>query len=211
MMTVTVYHQRERRPVMRKIWMVFAIVAIGLLGSGQSAHAAGKQKLSNGFSVPVETVADYIHSVIETHRIFYTIQVIERMEKSGKLIATENWRTQHTLPLPVQLLKEANELGFLTGSQIRYRLIGLWPINKQNAPATPEERKGLEALQKHPERRHGSIVSLGDGRYFQAIYADHAVTQACIGCHNAHPQSPKKDFKLDDVMGGMVIEIPLGK
>ena len=35
--------------------------------------------------------------------------------------------------------------------------------------------------------------------------------QACIGCHNAHPRSPKKDFKLDDVMGGLVIEIPLEK
>jgi hypothetical protein len=49
-----------------------------------------------------------------------------------------------------------------------------------------------------------------DRQYFQAIYGDRAVSQACIGCHNAHPRSPKKDFKLDDVMGGIVIEIPLG-
>jgi len=29
--------------------------------------------------------------------------------------------------------------------------------------------------------------------------------------HYPHPHSPKKDFKLDDVMGGLVIEIPLGE
>jgi hypothetical protein len=37
------------------------------------------------------------------------------------------------------------------------------------------------------------------------------VRQACIGCHKAHPRSSKKDFKLHDVMGGLVIEIPLSR
>jgi hypothetical protein len=43
----------------------------------------------------------------------------------------------------------------------------------------------------------------------QAVSADKAVSQACIGCHNAHPDSPKRDFKQHDVMGGMLISIPL--
>jgi hypothetical protein len=39
------------------------------------------------------------------------------------------------------------------------------------------------------------------------------VTQSYVGGHNTPPHSHKKDFKLDldDVMGGLVIEIPLGK
>jgi hypothetical protein len=40
---------------------------------------------------------------------------------------------------------------------------------------------------------------------------DRADSQSCAGCHNTHPHSPKKDFKQDDVMGGLVIEIPLTK
>ncbi|MGQ0667217.1 MAG: Tll0287-like domain-containing protein [Nitrospiraceae bacterium] len=196
---------------MRRTWIVLGIVVIGLAELGHWSRPAAEQTVGDTVTVPVETVADYIHSVIEAHRTFYTIQVVERMQKKGKLVAAENWRTTHTLPLPVQLLKEADELGALTGSKIRYRLIGLWPINKHNAPATDVEKKGLEEIQKRPEQRHGGIVSMGDGRYFQAIYADRAVTQACIGCHNAHPRSPKKDFRLDDVMGGLVIEIPLEK
>ncbi|TKS58929.1 MAG: hypothetical protein EWM72_02581 [Nitrospira sp.] len=196
---------------MRRTWIVLGIVVIGLAELGHWSRAVAENNVGDTVTVPVETVADYIHSVIEAHRTFYTIQVVERMQKKGKLVASENWRTTHTLPLPVQLLKEADELGALTGSKIRYRLIGLWPINKQNAPATDFEKEGLEEVQKHPEQRHGGNVSMGDRRYFQAIYADRAVTQACIGCHNAHPRSPKKDFKLHDVMGGLVIEIPLGK
>jgi hypothetical protein len=193
------------------MWIVFGIMALGFAGPGHWSRAAGEQELSDAFTVPAETVADYIHAVIEAHRTFYTIQIVERLQKKGKLVASENWRTTHTLPLPVQLLKEADELGALTGSKIRYRLIGLWPINRQNAPSTDFEKQGLEEVQKYPERRHGGIVSMHGGRYFQAIYADRAVTQACIGCHNAHPRSPKTDFQLNDVMGGLVIEIPVEK
>ncbi|MBI3357220.1 MAG: DUF3365 domain-containing protein [Nitrospirae bacterium] len=195
--------------MMRRTWIVIGIMLIGLANMGHWSHAAGEQQVGDAVTVPVEIVADYIHSVIEAHRTFYTIQVVERMQKHGKMVASENWRTKHTLPLPVQLLKEADELGALTGSKIRYRLIGLWPINKQNAPATDLEKQGLEQVQKHPEQRYGSIVSVGDGRFFQAIYADRAVTQACIGCHNAHPSSPRKNFKMNDVMGALIIEIPL--
>ncbi|MEQ1847248.1 MAG: DUF3365 domain-containing protein, partial [Nitrospira sp.] len=31
----------------------------------------------------------------------------------------------------------------------------------------------------------------------------------CVTCHNSHPLSPKQDFKLNDVMGGIAITIPL--
>jgi len=44
---------------------------------------------------------------------------------------------------------------------------------------------------------------------FQTLYADKAVSQSCVGCHNAHPNSPKKDFKPQDVMGGILLTIPL--
>ena len=33
------------------------------------------------------------------------------------------------------------------------------------------------------------------------MFADPAVAQPCIGCHNNHEQSPKHDWQLNDVMG----------
>ena len=159
-----------------------------------------------------ETVADYIHAVIEADRTFYTIHVVERMQKHGGAPAAENWRAKKkTLPLPAQFLAEASDLAAKTGSHVRYRLISLWPINPQNRPASESEKNGLEDVRQHPERASTGTVTIGNQQYFQAIYGDRAVSQACIGCHNAHPRSPKKDFKLGDVMGGMVIEIPLGR
>jgi hypothetical protein len=160
--------------------------------------------------IPPETVADFLHAVIESDRTFYTIHVVERLQKQGSVTAEETWRAdKKSLPLPAQFLHEANDLARMTGTKVHYRLISLWPINPQNAPATETERAGLEAVRQHPERASTGMVTRDGRQYFQAIYADRAVTEACVGCHNAHPRSPKKDFKVPDVMGGLVIEIPL--
>jgi len=136
--------------------------------------------------------------------------VVERLKASGTIAAAEDWRAKkNVLPLPAQFLRESGELAAMTGSKVRYRLISLWPINPDNGPYTDSEKKGLEAVMRNPEQSATATVKEGSQTYFQAIYADHAVTEACVACHNAHPKSSKKNFKLKDVMGGLVIEIPL--
>jgi len=32
---------------------------------------------------------------------------------------------------------------------------------------------------------------------------------SCVECHNPHPRSPKRDFKSGDVMGALVVRVPL--
>lgn len=162
-------------------------------------------------SLPVETVAEYIHAVIEADRDIYTRHVVERMQAKGVVVASENWEQKNTLPLPAQFLMESGRYIAKKGLGIQYRLISLWPINKRNAAATEFEKTGLGAILTHPTKPHTGFVKEGGGRSFQAVYADLAVTQACIGCHNAHQDSPKRDFKLNDVMGAIVITIPVGQ
>ncbi|MGQ0667219.1 MAG: Tll0287-like domain-containing protein [Nitrospiraceae bacterium] len=186
--------------------LALVLVGIGLSRSG----AATTPSPLVGFSLPIETVADYVHAVIEADRDVYTRHVVERMQSKGIVVASENWAEKNTLPLPAQFLLESGRLIAKKGTGIRYRLISLWPINKQNAASTEFEETGLGTFITQPNRPYVGFAEVGGSRYFQAIYADLAVTQACIGCHNAHPNSPKRDFRLNDVMGGIVISIPLG-
>lgn len=94
-------------------------------------------------------------------------------------------------------------------SGLRYRLISNWPINKKNKPATDFERAGLSEILVNPDQPYTAVTTEGGISAFQALYADKAVSQSCAGCHNAHPDSPKKDFKPQDVMGGILLSIPL--
>jgi hypothetical protein len=178
----------------------------GLLGVA-SLHAAKENPPIGGISP--ERVADYVHAVLEADRTIYTTHIVNRMQEKGIVAATEHWEQDSTLPLPAQFLQHSGRLVAESGRGIRYRLIGFSPIYQRNAPATEFERKALEVLRRQPDRPITGVVSSGKKQYFQAIYADRAVSSACVTCHNSHPLSPKQDFKLNDVMGGIAITIPL--
>jgi len=93
--------------------------------------------------VPAERVADMVHAVIQSHRTVYTVHVVERLQAKGVVVASENWESENTLPLPVQFLQESARLAVNTPAKIGYKLISLWPINKRNGPKTEFEQKGL--------------------------------------------------------------------
>ena len=183
------------------------VTTIAVLAIGSVFAVEKDSGVSMG--IPPRTEADYLHAVIMAHRSFYTIHIVNRLLQEGILDTSENWRATNTLPLPVQFLKETSDMAEMTGTKIRYHLISQWPINKANAPATEFERRGLEEVHMHPDRPYTSVIGRGKEQFFGAVYADRAVTQVCIGCHNSHPNSPKSDFKIDDVMGGLVIIFPM--
>jgi hypothetical protein len=89
-----------------------------------------------------------------------------------------------------------------------YALLSLWPINKQNAPKTALETDGLKKVAANGKPIYGE-EELGGKRYFTAVYPDKAVSEACVSCHNDNADSPRTDFKLNDVMGGVVVRIGL--
>ena len=180
---------------------------LGGLWGGASLPSA-KENPSIG-SISPERVADYVHAVLEADRTIYTTHIVNRMQEKGIVAATEHWEQENALPLPAQFLQQSGRLAAESGSGIRYRLIGFSPIYQRNAPATEFERKALDVLRRQPERPVTGVVSSGKKQYFQAIYADRAVSSACVTCHNSHPLSPKQDFKVSDVMGGIAITIPL--
>ncbi|MEK7237178.1 MAG: DUF3365 domain-containing protein [Nitrospirota bacterium] len=193
----------------RGFWIGLALGTISTCLLGQWVLAAASKEADPPKCIPAETVANYVHSVIQADRTFYTTDVVERMQMRGIVVASENWRETARLPLPAQFLIEAGRLVAEQQSGLRYRLISSWAINKKNRPSTDFERAGLTEILVNPDRPYTGVTTEGGTPVFQALYADKAVSQSCVGCHNAHPNSPKKDFKPRDVMGGILLTIPL--
>lgn len=183
-----------------------ALVVSALVNGGPSLWAKDSPAPAG---IPPEKVADYVHAILQADRTVYTTQVVMRMQDRNIVKATEHWEQDNALPLPAQFLQQSGRLVAESGRSIRYRLISLSPIYQRNAPATDFERNALETLIRQPDQPVTGRVTSGKKQYFQAIYPDRAVSGACISCHNNHPLSPKRDFKMNDVMGGVAITIPL--
>lgn len=159
--------------------------------------------------VSPEKAAEYLHTVIEANRTNYTENVVNKMHDQQVVEAVEHWREEKGLPLPAQFLMESGRLASQKNLQITYRLASLTPLYVWNAPTSDFERKGLQAVTLNPERPVTGFLKTTNGKWFQAIYPDRAISASCVDCHNTHPNSPRRDYKLNDVMGALIITIPV--
>ena len=180
----------------------FALVAY--VGCSSGTREAGGEAC-----VAPKVVADYVHAIIEADRTLYASLVVERMQHHGKALASEFWDLRGQLPLPAQMLLLAGLQVEEKGTGLKYRLASLWPLEEENGPATDLERTGLQVVADDPSEVYARTIKRGKLHYFKAIYADRAVSKACVNCHNRHPLSPRRHYQLNDVMGGIIIQFPL--
>jgi len=172
--------------------------------------AAGVVAVSAHAQVSYKDMADALHAVMESDRTVYTRMVVNRLQNEEKVIkASEHFKDDKALPLPAQMFRFGAEMVSEKKMGFSYSLQSLWPINKQNAPKTALEKKGLEAVAKDNTKPFYGEETLGKVKYFTAIYADKAIAPACVTCHNEHKDTPKKDFKIGQTMGGVVLRIPM--
>lgn len=157
-----------------------------------------------------QAMSDALHAVMEADRTVYTKYVVNRLVKEEQVIkASEHWKDDKALPLPAQMFRFGAEHVAEKNANFSYSLLSLWPINKQNEPKTDAEKVGLKFINDNPGKNYYVDESLGGKKYFTAVYADVAIAPACVECHNKHVDTPKTDFKIGDVMGGVVVRIPL--
>jgi len=181
--------------------MATAVLTAGLCVAG-STYA----------QVSYQQMADALHAVMESDRTVYTRMVVNRLQNEEKVIkASEHFKDDKALPLPAQMFRFGAEMVSEKNMGFSYSLLSMWPVNKQNAPKTPLEKQGLEAIAKNPKKPFYGEEKLGKTTYFTAVYADRAVAPACVTCHNDHKDSPKNNFKIGDTMGGVVLRIPMKK
>jgi hypothetical protein len=165
--------------------------------------------------VSVKAMADALHLVMDSDRSVYTKKIVNRLVKKEKVIkASEHFEDEKALVLPAQMFRFGSEMAAKRAEKLddvnfSYTLQSLWPINKQNAPKTDAEKAGLKYVAENKGKNYYTTEKLGGVNYFTAVYADTGVAPVCVSCHNKHPDTPKKDFKIGDVMGGVVIRIPV--
>lgn len=151
--------------------------------------------------------ADEISTIASGIRSYYADNVISRLQAAdGKAVYSENYRDVHGgIPIPATL---SIELGALfdnahSDGRISYEFLSDYPFAKRlSKPLDAFERDAIVAFRKDPQRRSFSqLDGNGLGRSSYRLATPVIMRQACVTCHNAHPDSPKRDWKVGDVRG----------
>jgi hypothetical protein len=197
---MTVDHRRLGRPML----LAGSLGMVVLLTGGFLGLGGGKS------GIDPKAVADMLHAVMQADRTVYTRVVVQRLTLQDKVItASEHFAEEKALPLPAQMFRLGAEAAAEKTDKFSYSLLSLSPINKQNNARTDVERQGLKAVADNKDQNFYGEEQLGKKRYLTAVYADVAVAEACVKCHNDHKDSPRRDFRLNDVMGAVAIRIPI--
>ncbi len=197
---------------LNKKWLALGVAAAL---TTTATFVVAVEDAANKPMIAPKTMADALHLVMDSDRTVYTRKIVNRLAAKEKVItASEHFDDEKALVLPAQMFRFGAEMVAKRAEKLpdvnfSYSLQSLWPVNTQNAPKTDAEKAGLKFVAENKGKNFYTTEELGGTNYFTAIYADTAVAPVCVSCHNDHKDSPRRDFKLGDVMGGVVIRIPL--
>ncbi len=153
--------------------------------------------------------AQMVATQIMADRTYYATVIVPRLAQSGVEVTDRYHDIPGAIPLPVTFLREVSET--TRGGHKHYTadLLSPWPINKNQGIRDPFQQESFAYLSQHRDGVFSRIEVVNGQRTLRFMKGDFASAQVCIDCHNAHPDSPKHDFQLNDLMGGMEIQIPI--
>jgi len=179
-------------------------VGLGFLINDQQQKLAISQARSTAQAISQQIRAD---------RQVYTDKVVGKLRRDGvdfKMADMKNLDAVGHIPLPASFVHLTSDVVNAQGLH-KADLLSQWNINPDKKPRTAFETEALEYLVTHPTESRAIVSGTDADARFYFVTADVATAQLCADCHNALPASPRKDFRLNDVMGGLVISLPLDK
>jgi len=155
------------------------------------------------------TAARSVTMQVFEDRAKYTEGIIKLKKELAGFRPSRQWSsTRGGLPLPATFVQEVSD-SINNKGLYRYDLISKWNINKDKGLKNGFEKEAFSRLARNSKEPFYKFME-HDGKFvLRYATADVASSAACVNCHNNHPDSPKKDYRIGDVMGSLVVTIPI--
>jgi len=185
----------------------FGIGTITLLSScgGTIPEETTTSSLIEEKAFSVEEVLEMVAHENDVTRTLYTKGIVGAGKKQG-LKFDEDWQDDEVEagPLPALFLRGVSAdirkspvpLGLYLGSD--------YPINASNKL----EGKQATLFAEIKKDQKPQFFYDEEQKLHTAMFADMAMAAPCVNCHNDHKNTPKKDWKLGDVMGATTWQYP---
>lgn len=181
------------------------VILIGIYLLAQSPVPLEEKNTAKGERIHVNRLFEIVAQENNNARKQWTKQIVVAGKKVG-LKFGEDWRKNNVDkgPLPALFLRETAK--YLEKSPVPLSLFlgSDYPISSAN------KFKGYQAsvFQQIRETENAQFFYNSDVKRYTAMFPDKVVVKACASCHNKHPDTPKKDWKINDIMGATTWAYP---
>lgn len=141
----------------------------------------------------------------------YSNKVVSRVKSHGIKTASNYQDQEGDIPTPATFGIELAEALTDPKTGVITRIYSDFPFTtrKDGGPRDEFETMALVKLRFNNDKdkpyvKYENVAGRYSLRYAQAI----VMQQSCVDCHNSHPESPKKDWKVGDTRGVRAVTLP---
>ena len=164
----------------------------------------------------VHTEQDALHRLAKSHaeliisfRNFYSARLLPIVRQHSDLAITHDYKDRPAaLPIPATMTLDLVDEVAKANPEMNLRLVSPYPFPWRKITLDAFETEALAALQASGSNEFLRVEESARGmvlRYAAPIRLE----ASCVGCHNVHPDSPKRDWKEGDVRGIQVMSLSL--
>jgi len=156
----------------------------------------------------------YLEALAE-FRTLYTSEVVQVAKKHGLTVSHDYEEREGAIPLPATFSMKLGESIGNHRSGAKTFLYSLYPfpwrkteheqLFSQDFPRDAWERLSLDPSQ--PFYR----FEIYEGRSVIRYAIADEMREACVSCHNTHPDTPKNDWRVGDVRGVLEVVLPVSE
>lgn len=141
--------------------------------------------------------------MFDSMNTFYS-ELIDRLD-GRKVPITDAYLTTHgALPLPATFTLDAGERISKAETGMQVRLYSRYPWRANGGAKDDFENKALDILEQDPTHPFHEFANV-DGRPSLLYATARRMEDSCVKCHNQSKNSPKRDWKVGEVVGVLKI------
>lgn len=152
--------------------------------------------------------ASFLSRKIAADRQFYASTIVKRALEAGLTVTSAYHDIEKAIPLPATFTKEVSE-AIGTEGGFHMDILSLNPINPSSGPKDLFQKEALQHFLSGSDTRYFRFEKYQGKESVRYMIPDVGTSQTCVDCHNSYPGSPKRDYKIGDVMGGLEITMPI--
>ncbi len=146
----------------------------------------------------------------KTLRAYYVKNVVKKVLKYSDIKPSiQHEQDAPLIPLPATMIHDLS--GEFKKVGVDMKLYSAFPFpNRQTRTVDQFQKDAWDFFQSNPDKTFSRTEQVNGIPYVRVAMADKMTQQACVDCHNSHPDTPKNDWKLGDVRGVLEVGSSVG-